>query len=177
MAGFKKGKGVKRARFEDANDSSSDAGGPSAKPVKKARTTAAASGKDDEGNSFWALSNTRRVGISNFKGKVMVNIREFYSDASGEMKPGRKGISLPLDQYASLLEAIPKLNAELIGLGHEIPQVKSTPLSQEKVASSDDDEDDASAVVKKKPVPASKKSKKSNIEATSDEEEEDDDAD
>lgn len=56
MAGFKKGKGAKRARFEDAdNGSGSDAGGRSAKPAKKAKTTAASSGKDDEGNSFWAV--------------------------------------------------------------------------------------------------------------------------
>lgn len=88
--------------------------------------------------------------------------------------PLTQGITLPLDQYASLLEAIPKLNAELIELGHEIPQVKSTPLSQEKVASSDDDEDDKPVAKKKKPVSTSKKSKKSNIEATSDEEEDDD---
>ena len=32
----------------------------------------------------------RFVSVSEFKGKKLVNIREYY-DAGGEMKPGRKG--------------------------------------------------------------------------------------
>ena len=31
----------------------------------------------------------RRVGISKFKGKVLVNIREYYEN-NGELKPGKK---------------------------------------------------------------------------------------
>ncbi|WAR01025.1 KIWI-like protein [Mya arenaria] len=31
----------------------------------------------------------------------MVGIREFY-DADGELRPGKKGISLPLDQWRQL---------------------------------------------------------------------------
>lgn len=35
------------------------------------------------------LSGTRRIGISKFKGKRIVNIREYY-EKDGEMLPGKK---------------------------------------------------------------------------------------
>lgn len=45
----------------------------------------------------------RKVTISVFKGKVLVNIREFYEDkATGEEKPGSKGIALSVEQWRSL---------------------------------------------------------------------------
>lgn len=36
------------------------------------------------------LSNKRRVVVSKFSGKLFVNIREYYEDKSGDMKPGKK---------------------------------------------------------------------------------------
>lgn len=44
---------------------------------------------DSEGNSYWEISNSRRVTISEFKGKKMVNIREYY-EKNGESLPGKK---------------------------------------------------------------------------------------
>ncbi len=35
------------------------------------------------------LSATRRVGVSEFRGKRMINIREYYEN-NGQMKPGKK---------------------------------------------------------------------------------------
>ena len=38
-----------------------------------------------------------------FKGKVLVNIREFYEDkVTGEEKPGSKGIALNIEQWDRL---------------------------------------------------------------------------
>ncbi|TGJ79773.1 hypothetical protein E0Z10_g8992 [Xylaria hypoxylon] len=129
----------------------------------KTKTTAEANpGKDDEGNSFWPLSATRRVVIQNFKGKNYINVREYYSDASGELKPGKKGIMLTLEQYDALLNAIPDLNAELQSKGHEVPDlVAKTPSAP------------APKSTAKSPSKEQKrKKKKMNIEATSDEESE-----
>ena len=42
----------------------------------------------------------------------MVNIREFY-EAEGEEKPGRKGISLPVDQWHKLAAGFNVLSDEL----------------------------------------------------------------
>lgn len=79
-------------------------------------------GKDSEGNPYWELSSgrqPRRVGISEFKKAHLVNIREFY-EKDGKMLPGKKGISLTVDQYTALLKAIPSINANLRGLGIDI---------------------------------------------------------
>lgn len=37
------------------------------------------------------IGKMRYVRVSCFKGKVLVDIREFYADKEGNMKPGRKG--------------------------------------------------------------------------------------
>lgn len=37
-----------------------------------------------------------------FRGKVYVDIREFYTDSNGDLKPGKKGISLTAPQYQKL---------------------------------------------------------------------------
>ncbi|KAI0455906.1 transcriptional Coactivator p15-domain-containing protein [Xylaria acuta] len=134
-----------------------------AKPSKKAKTKTTSEGnpgKDSEGNSFWPLGTTRRITIQNFKGKTYVNIREYYEN-NGELRPGKKGIMLPLEQYNALLTAIPAINAELESKGHEVPDIF------------------ASAPTTSSPGPSAKspskeqkrKKKKMNIEATSDEEE------
>lgn len=46
---------------------------------------------DSDGYSYWELSSggTRRATVSEFKGKWMVNIREYYNK-EGELKPGSK---------------------------------------------------------------------------------------
>lgn len=43
------------------------------------------------GSVFLQIGKLRYVRVSCFKGKVLVDIREFYTDKEGNMKPGRKG--------------------------------------------------------------------------------------
>ena len=64
----------------------------SSKSTKDAKKTGggvggAAAGAD--GEIFWELSGKRRVGVSEFKGNTMVNIREYY-EKDGGMLPGKK---------------------------------------------------------------------------------------
>lgn len=62
------------------------------RPAKKARTITALSTaplKDPEGNTYWELSRTRRVTVTNFKGKTFVNVREYY-ERDGKDLPGKK---------------------------------------------------------------------------------------
>lgn len=50
--------------------------------------------------------------VSVFKGKVLVNIREFYDDRiTGEEKPGNKGIALTKEQFESLKSQVQNLKA------------------------------------------------------------------
>ncbi|KAI1327343.1 ssDNA-binding transcriptional regulator [Xylariaceae sp. FL0255] len=119
-------------------------------------------GKDDEGNSFWKITEARRVVIQDFKGKTFVNIREFYTDASGAMRPGKKGIMLTLEQYNALVKVIPAVNAELSSKGHEVADLGSASTETPAPSKPSDEKK------QKKPK------KKMNIEATSDEDEHED---
>ena len=37
------------------------------------------------------IGKMRYVSVRDFKGKVLIDIREYWMDPEGEMKPGRKG--------------------------------------------------------------------------------------
>ncbi|KAK5661403.1 hypothetical protein OQA88_11302 [Cercophora sp. LCS_1] len=121
-------------------------------------------GKDGDGNAYWEIGNKRRVGVSQFNRTTLVNIREYY-EAGGELKPGKKGISLSIDQYKALLKAIPALNEELRAQGHEIGD--SEP-------SANGSADGGALLASPKKDKLRKKTKKLNIEVTSDEDDGDD---
>ncbi len=56
---------------------------------------------------MFELGGKRKVTVGSFKGKVLVNIREYYEDKNtGEEKPGSKGIALSKDQWKSLLQQV-----------------------------------------------------------------------
>ncbi|WVQ82209.1 hypothetical protein IAT38_004337 [Cryptococcus sp. DSM 104549] len=58
---------------------------------------------NDDGESFFKLSEYRRVTVRTFKGKTLIDIRDTYKDkATGAMKPGAKGISLTPEQWEVL---------------------------------------------------------------------------
>ncbi|KAH8879990.1 transcriptional Coactivator p15 family protein [Thozetella sp. PMI_491] len=147
----------KRALEDDSAGSDQDV--PSKPAVKKSKgSKSLESGKDADGNSYWEIAPKRRVGISNFKNNTFINIREYY-EADGQMKPGKKGISLSIEQYQALLQAIPAINAQLrnAGVAVEDPQPAGPPVE---------------AKPKTEPQAKVARSKKSNIEATSDEDSE-----
>lgn len=58
---------------------------------------------DDEGNEYFDIGRSRRVAISDFKGKKFLNIREYYQNKNGEMAPGKKGITLNKSEWENLL--------------------------------------------------------------------------
>lgn len=50
---------------------------------------------DTNGDIYWEISSHRRITISDFRGKSMVNIREYY-EKDGQELPGKKVIFLSL---------------------------------------------------------------------------------
>jgi len=54
-----------------------------------------------EGDKYIELGKKRRATVRAFKGALLLDIREFY-EQGGEEKPGKKGISLSLEQWESL---------------------------------------------------------------------------
>ncbi|KAG0492263.1 hypothetical protein HPP92_005380 [Vanilla planifolia] len=60
------------------------------------------------------LSKNRRVKVRNWQGKIVVDIREYYVKDLKEL-PGKKGISLPLDQWEILRDHIAEINEAVKG--------------------------------------------------------------
>ncbi|NXT80960.1 TCP4 polymerase, partial [Zapornia atra] len=67
--------------------------------------------EEEEEEGMFQIGKMRYVRVSSFKGKVLVDIREFYTDKDGSMKPGRKGIALSPEQWNHLKEIIPEVDA------------------------------------------------------------------
>ncbi|XP_035582230.1 activated RNA polymerase II transcriptional coactivator p15-like, partial [Zalophus californianus] len=82
------------------------------KPVKKQKTgeTSRALSSSKQSNSrddnMFQFGKMRYLSVRDFKGKVLIDIREYWMDPEGEMKPGRKGISLNPEQWSQLKEQI-----------------------------------------------------------------------
>ncbi|POS86191.1 hypothetical protein EPUL_005264 [Erysiphe pulchra] len=118
---------------------------------------------EEETNKVWELSSgkqPRRVEISEFKGAHLINIREFYQK-DGEYLPGKKGISLNLDQYKAFIKAVPAINAHL--------QKKGLDVGTSAADGSNEGSEETVPNKKKDNAKKIKKEHKSNIETTSEE--------
>ncbi|KAL0569801.1 hypothetical protein V5O48_012158 [Marasmius crinis-equi] len=92
---------------EEKPKSKSKAAKPSSSKGKATQKTASTSDdgevtvqKTSEGDSYVDLGKKKRATVRSFKGKALVDIREFYG-ADGDEKPGKKGISLTEEQIKS----------------------------------------------------------------------------
>ncbi|EED21770.1 RNA polymerase II transcriptional coactivator, putative [Talaromyces stipitatus ATCC 10500] len=124
-----------------------------AKKAKTAESLSSSTNKTDaNGDIYWDISSHRRVTISEFRGKSMVNIREYY-EKDGQELPGKKGISLPIEQFSALVSHLPEIEQVLSAKGISVPRPSYNGESNEK----DEDEGDHSG--------------KKNIDSTSEEDE------
>ncbi|KAJ9228553.1 hypothetical protein DTO166G5_8471 [Paecilomyces variotii] len=170
-------KSNKRSSREDRYDTGDDfvvddsnGHGPSKKPRKEtnrkeSQTSVAApkgggSKVDSNGDTYWEISRLRRVTISTFRGKTMVNIREYY-EKDGQELPGKKGISLPIEQFSAFVSLLPEIESVLHEKGIAVPRPEYNE-SGEKVEADKGNSDTKDAA----------STGRSNIEETSDEDEE-----
>ncbi|KAF6203477.1 hypothetical protein GE061_001808 [Apolygus lucorum] len=102
----------KKAQNDSDSDTSdvslnSDDGGKK-QPAKKAKTDSKSKSSSSTGDSdekVFELGGNKRVTVREFRGKLYVDIREFYCDKnSGDMKPGKKGVSLPVNLWRKLCD-------------------------------------------------------------------------
>ncbi|KAJ5660272.1 hypothetical protein N7507_006723 [Penicillium longicatenatum] len=136
-----------------------DIGGETSVQSKKAKVGTEETGTskvDTNGDKYWEISKMRRVTVSSFRGKPMVSVREYY-EKDGQELPGKKGISMPIAQFAALVKILPNIEEALKGQGETLPR----PLYSGGGVQPDEDQDKRS----KDASPS-----KQNIEATSEEE-------
>ncbi|KAJ5824422.1 ssDNA-binding transcriptional regulator [Penicillium robsamsonii] len=138
----------------------SGAGLDSVRPKKAKVNTTAETKTDSNGDRYWEISKMRRVTISSFRGKTQVNIREYY-EKDGQELPGKKGISMPVNQFAAIVSILPEIELALRENGESLPR----PVYSPEGGQSDKGEQGKDHSDNQSPS-------KQNIEATSDEESE-----
>lgn len=75
-----------------------------AKKVKAETSKSSGASKEKAGDGMFQIGKMRYVTVRDFKGKVLIDIREYWMNQDGEMKPGKKGISLNPEQWNQLKE-------------------------------------------------------------------------
>ncbi|PIA27251.1 hypothetical protein AQUCO_08200043v1 [Aquilegia coerulea] len=108
---WKKGK---RKSEEEELVSDEEVSGPLAKKTTaKKSTTTTTAGNDSEKDIFVCeISERRRVSVRSWKGAVVLDIREFY-EKDGKKLPGKKGISLSMDQWKILRDHVDQIDKAL----------------------------------------------------------------
>ncbi|CAH2076208.1 unnamed protein product, partial [Iphiclides podalirius] len=86
----------------DSDDGPVDRNPPAEKKAKMGSRT-------EDKEPTWVLQGKKLVKVREFKGKVYVDVREFY-EKNGEMLPGKKGISLTPEQWRKLLSLGDEIN-------------------------------------------------------------------
>ncbi|XP_021900471.1 RNA polymerase II transcriptional coactivator KIWI-like [Carica papaya] len=99
-----------RGKRKDEEDRSSGAKSDVHQPPKK--YSKVSSSDDSDGIVVCELSKNRRVSVRNWQGKTWVDIREFYVK-DGKQLPGKKGISLNIDQWRVLVNHVEEIDEEL----------------------------------------------------------------
>ncbi|KAJ5988289.1 RNA polymerase II transcriptional coactivator KELP [Penicillium waksmanii] len=117
---------------------------------------------DSNGDQYWEVSKMRRVTVSKFRGRTMVNVREYY-EKDGQELPGKKGISLPVEQFAALVKLLPDIEQALEQQGESLPRPEYFDNTAQGHAAEGSDEEMDGKVASPS---------KQNIDATSDEESE-----
>ncbi|KAK2993443.1 hypothetical protein RJ640_005137 [Escallonia rubra] len=94
----------RRGKRKDDEDYASEGDAP---PKKASKNDSA--DESDEDIVVCEISKNRRVSVRNWQGKVVVDIREFYVK-DGKQMPGRKGISLTMDQWNVLRDHVNEID-------------------------------------------------------------------
>ncbi|KAL8216500.1 hypothetical protein R6Q57_023337 [Mikania cordata] len=82
-------------------------------PKKTSKKVTSDDEEQEDGSIFICeISKNRRVSVRNWQGKVFVDIREFYIK-DGKQMPGKKGISLSMDQWKELRAHVDEIDKAL----------------------------------------------------------------
>ena len=70
----------------------------------------------------------RMVTVTPFMGKLKVHIRQFYVNGNGEIKPGKSGITLEIEEFYKLVELIPQIKRSIESCELKDTAIPSSPF-------------------------------------------------
>ena len=82
---------------------------------------------EEEGFSLGEKSN-RMVTVTPFMGKVKIYILQFYINGNGEMKPGKSGITLEIQEFYELVKLIPQIKMSIARYELKDSELPSSPF-------------------------------------------------
>lgn len=104
-------------------------------------------------DAIFDLGKNKRVTVRQFRNMNLIDIREYYMDSTtGEMKPGKKGISLTEDLYDELLKHRLNIDEALRRLGSKRSRTRTI------LVNSDDEDDDTNTTLNSNDKRGEKKS-------------------
>ena len=127
---------------------------------KSSKPSGNSSKEVDNSSKAFQLNKNRFVSISEFRGQVRVDIREFYFDDNGDRRPGKKGISLSMDEWNKLKSHLPKIDKAIKGIDDSASDDSDHKHKKKKSSESDSEEE----------AKSSKKAKLTKVDTDSDEE-------
>ncbi|XP_018323850.1 RNA polymerase II transcriptional coactivator [Agrilus planipennis] len=98
-----------KKKAASSSSSDSDSGPEDRNPPAKKPKTENTSKKQQDDDISWSLGKRRFAKLCEFKGNWYVDIREFY-DVGGDLKPGKKGIMLTMEQWQKLKSQIDSID-------------------------------------------------------------------
>lgn len=101
LSGKKKKRDEEKEKEKESNDSRNEENNDEDDDIIKT---------DDE--IAFLLDKRKRLTLRKFKGKLLIDIREFYEDHC-VMKPGKKGIALSKENWTKLKKFIDKIDSAI----------------------------------------------------------------
>ena len=82
----------------------------------------------EEERFFLGEKSNRVVTVTPFMGKRKVHIRQFYGNGNGEIKPGKSGITLEIEEFNELVKLIPQVKTSIERYEREDTGIPSSPF-------------------------------------------------
>lgn len=75
--------------------------------------------KNEYGEPYWLLSQHRRLTVRKWRSSTLIDLREYYTGADDKELPGKKGISLSVEQWNQLKAVMENVDQLLVNKGSQ----------------------------------------------------------
>lgn len=112
------------------------------KPKKATKETQSDSPFTDDRYFCLNEKQHRFVSLSEFKGTEYLNIREYYEDNNGDLKPGKKGISLKKEEFDLIVKHLKEIKQWFGEESEENEEENNENVSEEQKEKKESEDDE-----------------------------------